>query len=99
MCGVVLLLPRTPIDACIYFRDLANMMVGYGSKTSFMENYALVETIEAGWADHRKKKARVESSPAKTENGEDGGNAVETDTATGQEGGDDEDGKGGNKKA
>ena len=52
--GLVLLQPKTPIDALCYYRDEANMMVGYGAQRSFVEDFGVIDELEAYWKTMRK---------------------------------------------
>ena len=53
--GLVLLQPKTPIDALCYYRDEANMMVGYGAQRSFVEDFGVIDELEASWKTMRTK--------------------------------------------
>ena len=46
---VILLHVKTPQDVLEYYRDEANSMVGYGVRTSFLENLRLIPDIAAQW--------------------------------------------------
>jgi hypothetical protein len=46
---VILLHPKTPDDVLEYYRDGENSMVGYGARTSYLENFMLVPHIEQQW--------------------------------------------------
>ena len=51
--NVVIFNSKTPMDVLEYLKDLANLLNGTGSKTSFIERLRLVPTIESKWLEEK----------------------------------------------